>query len=152
MSWPFLDRMLHWGMALLFCWQFGSRWWASTLAEAHPLQFHLSGLHSLGGWLILLLAAWRVTRRLSKGRPPLPPGKVVERVLAAGVHWTLYVLMFVQPVTGIWAANGGSDGAGHVVHTMGSWCILVLIAVHVAAAFWHQFVKRDATLERMLVG
>jgi cytochrome b561 len=152
MSWPFLDPALHWGMALLFCWQFGSRWWASTLPEAHPLQFHLSGLHSVSGYLILVFAAWRVIRRLWNGRPPLPPGSVLERTLAVGVHWSLYVLMFAQPVTGIWAAREISDGPGHDVHAIGSWIILALIAAHMTAALWHQFVKRDATLGRMILG
>lgn len=152
MSWPLLDRMLHWGMALLFCWQFVSRWWASTLPEMDPVRFHLTGLHSVGGFLILVLAAWRVARRLWRGRPPLPPGGVVERVLAAGAHWTLYVLMFAQPVTGIWAARGGADSVGRVLHATGSWIILALISAHAAAALWHQFIRRDGTLERMILG
>jgi cytochrome b561 len=35
------------------------------------------------------------------------------------------------------------------LHVAGSWVILSMVAIHVAAAAWHTLVLRDDTLDRM---
>ena len=36
------------------------------------------------------------------------------------------------------------------VHTFLAWMLVVLIGLHVAAALYHYFVRRDGVLQRML--
>jgi len=36
------------------------------------------------------------------------------------------------------------------VHTFLAWTLLVLIGLHIAAALYHYFVRRDGVLQRML--
>ena len=94
-----------------------------------------------------------------------------QRQSALGVHVLLYFLLFAMPLSG-WAY---SNAAGYPivylglvplpdllhkdkelaetleeVHSVGGWVLLVVIALHAAAAFKHHFVDRDATLRRML--
>ena len=36
------------------------------------------------------------------------------------------------------------------LHDLGAGCLLALVCLHVAAAFWHEFVLKDGVLRRML--
>jgi cytochrome b561 len=36
------------------------------------------------------------------------------------------------------------------LHDLGAWLLLVLVCLHVAAAFWHELVRKDGVLRRML--
>lgn len=96
-----------------------------------------------------------------------------ERTLARITHELLYVLLLVIPLLG-WAAAGffgytvrlfgviplpaitdktmqWAHTAGDV-HTLLTYVILGLVGLHVAAALWHYFVRRDRILQRMLPG
>jgi cytochrome b561 len=85
------------------------------------------------------------------------------------VHGLLYVALLVQPVLG-WlatAAGGfpveffssklpgliGKDKALsetlYGLHGAVGWTIIALIAIHVAAALMHAFIKRDTVMKRM---
>ncbi len=58
-------------------------------------------------------------------------------------------MLFAMPVLGlltIYVSESFGD-----IHTLGKPVFIVLITVHVVAALFHQFVKRDGTLGRMLV-
>ena len=154
-GWSRLDRRLHWIMAALFLWQFAAAWTASALPKDHPAIFHLHGLHALGGYLILALGLWRLLHRLRLGRPPLlAPGRAA-RLAAHAVHATLYLMIFVQPVTGLLSTGGAgpvSASQATALHSLGAWAILALVGLHAGAAVWHHLRHRDATLIRMLRG
>lgn len=153
MSWSRLDRRLHWIMAVLFVWQFASRWTSSALPDDHGAVFHLNGLHSVGGYAILGLGIWRLVNRLRNRRPPLLASSPAQILAAHLTHTILYLLMFVQPVTGMLLSGaqvGGPSNVMRELHAAGSWLILVLIGIHAAAAVWHHAVIKDDTLTRML--
>jgi cytochrome b561 len=153
MSWSRLDRRLHWIMAVLFVWQFASRWISSALPDDHGAVFHLNGLHSVGGYTIFGLGVWRVANRMRNRRPPLPGSPPMQRLAAQLTHAILYIMMFVQPVTGMLVSGeqfGGPPYAMQYLHNAGGWLILGLIAIHAAAAAWHHAVVKDGTLTRML--
>lgn len=153
MTWTRLDRRLHWATAGLFAWQFASRWIAERLPEGHEAIFHLNGLHSLGGYAILGLGIWRLWNRFRRGRPPLLSSSRTERLLARLSHATLYLMLFVQPVTGVLSvgqAETATVTVARLMHDWGSVLIAVLILVHAGAAVWHHLVRKDDTLRRMI--
>lgn len=155
LEWTRTDRFLHWTMAALFVWQVASRWISASLPQSDPVVFHLNGLHSVGGFLFLLLAAIRLAIRLWKGRPPLDSDNPWETAGARVVHALLYVAIFVQPISGLLSV-GDPQSAQRVlaitVHVVSSYIMLVLVGIHIIGALWHHFGKRDATLIRMLKG
>jgi cytochrome b561 len=121
---------------------------------------------------IFLLAVLRLAWRLTNPVPP-QPGSMPQwqRRLAGLSHATLYAILIVMPVTG-WIMSSalnlpvvylglipipspfGVDRAlgetMKVVHLSLAVALLVLVAIHIAAALYHHLVLRDDVLRRML--
>ena len=137
-------------------------------------------LHMSTGACVLVLSvarlAWRLTHRL----PPAPDMGRVLSVLARGTHFLLYVFMIVAPLTGwlvlslrhqhtsvfglfswAWPTLPAIATMAHAerqlyhdlllpLHTRLSYLGMSLVALHVAAALYHHFWRRDEVLTRML--
>jgi cytochrome b561 len=86
------------------------------------------------------------------------------------VHWLLYLLLFVVPILGWMNASyrgmpivifgwelpkllaksaPGFGWTGDVHGLLAEYGILTLVGLHVAAALYHYFIKRDGVLQRM---
>ena len=101
------------------------------------------------GVAVLVLALWRLGLRFTRGVPDLPVGMSArERLVAHLGHGLLYALMIGVPVVGLLAWFGASEDLAEL-HELGKPAFLLLIAGHVAAALWHQFVRKDGLLMRM---
>jgi cytochrome b561 len=146
---------LHWIIALLIALQF---LFHEPMVEAfdsalegtvQPFSWPVWA-HIAGGMLILGLAIWRVILRRSRGAPPPPEGEgsLLGRAATLG-HWALYALILLLPVGGLIAWFGGVELAGDA-HGLLSNVLLFVVAVHVAAALWHQFWLKDHLLRRMM--
>jgi cytochrome b561 len=153
-------------------------WLAGTGDTA--LVMALSRAHNTNGFLILILVVLRLSWRFRNPTPALPSGLAVwQRFTARTTHVVLYGLLIVFPLTG-WAALSAYDGEfpifffawdnvfrivpqaqkgdlltsdlfGEIHETC--WKIGAgVLALHVAAALWHQLVKKDGVLRRMWRG
>jgi cytochrome b561 len=146
---------LHWIIALLIALQFlfnepiKEAFDRALEGELQPFSWPVWG-HIAGGTLILGLAIWRVILRRSRGAPPPPEGEgsLLGRAATLG-HWALYALILLLPVGGLIAWFGGVELAGDA-HGLLSNVLLFVVAVHVAAALWHQFWLKDHLLRRMM--
>ncbi len=87
---------LHWTIAALILYNLTS----GLLKPVLPRPFFL--FHISSGITILLLTLARIAWRLTHRPPPLLPIKTWERGLAHGVHFLLYALMLLMPLSG-WA-------------------------------------------------
>lgn len=130
-------------------------------------------MHKSFGLLALGLAICRFVWRMSD-KPPAPlPGTPKSHVVSAEiVHWALYALMLAVPVAGYLSSSYGhypfpffmqpglqvpllTPENGSLRETWGDrhvllvWILIVVIALHVGAALFHHFVKKDAILARM---
>jgi cytochrome b561 len=124
------------------------------------------GITMLG--LTLIRLAWRLTHR----PPPLPPGIARwQRSAARILHWAFYILLLALPLSGWMLSSnparlrpmswfglfpipplpitGAAAKAGHEVHGLLGYAMAALVALHIAAALRHQFLRRDAVLGRM---
>jgi cytochrome b561 len=119
------------------------------------------------GVLILVLMLVRLLVRLATAQPrPAVTGSAFLDRVARLTHLTLYVLVTLMAASGIaLAVQAGLPGivfggagalpesfAGfrpRALHGVVSRLLLVLIALHVIAALYHQFVRRDGLLGRM---
>ena len=107
-------------------------------------------IHIIVGVAVLALVAWRLALRLTRGVPAAPEGEgPVMRLAGQAGHIALYVLMIAMPVTGLLAWFGGvtslADLHGELLKTL----LWVMIALHVAAALYHQFILKNGLLNRM---
>jgi cytochrome b561 len=152
-----LQITLHWLIAALVAFQliFGDgmtnvRDAAEEGATPSNVDFAVSIGHYWFGIAILVLVLVRLGVRLTQGVPPRPVATPTWMDWAAKlVHWAFYAMLFAMPVLGLLTVYV-SDSFGDI-HKLGKPVFIVLIAVHVGAALFHQFVKRDGTLRRILV-
>lgn len=126
--------------------------------------------HAIAGLVILALMLLRLLLRAttSKPAPADVPNPWLNR-LRRTVHALLYVTVIAMASTGL--GTLGMSGALPVVfgepgslpadfwafpprqgHAFFARLLLVLIALHVAGAIYHQFVRRDGLLGRMWFG
>lgn len=148
---------LHWLIAALVVFQlvFGEDMGRALDATEDglpvPPDYALStNLHVYVGIAILVLAAIRLVMRLGRGTPPPPDSTPRWQSLAADVvHWAFYLLLIGVPISGL-VAWYVTPEAGDL-HSIAKPAFIVLIALHVAAVLYHQFVTRDAVARRMFV-
>jgi cytochrome b561 len=162
---------LHWLVALLIFATFPLGLYMSDLAVS-PLKLRLYSYHKWIGVTIFLLAVLRLSWRFTH-RPPALPDTMPnwEKLAATGMHWLLYALLFVVPLSG-WlmsSAKGfqtvwfgvlplpdliGKDKAlGELLtelHESFNFLMMALVLVHAGAALKHHFIDRDDVLARML--
>ncbi len=109
----------------------------------------LIAAHVFGGMAIMLLVLWRLAVRFKRGAPAAPEGeKPAQTMIAHLMHWALYLLMILMPLSGSLAWFGGIKQAADN-HLILKVVLMVLIVLHVAAALYHQFVVKDNLIDRM---
>ncbi len=158
--------VLHWLLA--FC-LIGLLIAGSTvlapLPNTDPAKLISFRLHMGLGLITLLLMVLRLAVRLTTRRPaPADTGNAWLNRLAPATHWALYILAFTMALSGMVfsRASGLPDavfGAGampasfdhsaRTLHTIASRLLMALITLHIAAALWHQFIRRDGLMSRM---
>lgn len=145
---------LHWLVAAMVLFQFATGWIWESYERGSAGRLYLFRAHIAVGSGILVFAVLRVGWRLTHPAPPLPAGmSLVQRLAAQATHGLLYLAILVQPALGLVAITAFGKTLGRWprdLHVALTDFILAVIMLHVAAAMWHQFVRRDHLLARML--
>jgi cytochrome b561 len=164
-------KALHWLIVLLLIAQFVFAWTMPHIGRNTPVTT-LIGLHFSFGVVIIAAAILRLLWRLAHVEPPpvegVPPWQTAS---ARIVHWLLYVLIFAVPILGWINASwrgmpvalfgvplpqlvptraAGWAWTGDVHALVANYAMLGLVGLHVAAALYHHFIRRDRVLQRML--
>jgi cytochrome b561 len=164
-------RLMHWltfGLMLaVFILAFSIDLAASRASHMAILQAHrLTGLTI---WLVTLFRlAWR--QNVSYPDWPSDMAKAVQ-VLAKATEYSLYAMLLLQPILGLLQTNAHGDRVSlwHLgplpaligedrafaqqlltAHKVVGFSLLGVIALHISAALFHHFVRRDDILVRML--
>lgn len=147
---------LHWVVAVLIAVQFLfedgiSGAFRQIMREGTDPGFSATVLlHVAAGGLVLLLVLLRLVLRLRRGAPPAPAHEsAVQKLVAGLVHWGLYLLMVLIPVSGMVAWFGGVGDAGEA-HEVLTKVLLAAVAVHVLGALVGQFVQKTGVMARMV--
>lgn len=133
----------------------------------------LMALHKSIGVIVLVLAAWRLARRIRLGMPAHTGFyKAWELLAAKGIHYFLLFATLALPLSGILMSVASTRPVavfgvtiipqvlaqkhdllakiGGASHSIIGKLILLAIALHIAGALKHHFVDRDGTMRRML--
>jgi cytochrome b561 len=114
-----------------------------------PLDLFLHKVHAWSGWTILALAIILLAVRLVRGAPALPYGMSAwQRWLAYAAHAGLYGFILALAVTGTGAMYVARAFAP--IHIALTNFGIALVLLHVLAVIWHQVVRRDGLLLRMM--
>jgi len=166
-------KTLHWLILALLIAQFVFAWTMPHIGRNTPVTTIIS-LHFTFGIIILAVAVVRLFWRASHGEPKPEDGVPSWQTTSARVlHWLLYLLLFVLPILGWINASWrnmpivmfgyalpqlvatrapGWGWTGDVHSILANYVMLTLVGLHVAAALYHYFIRRDGVLQRMLPG
>jgi cytochrome b561/polyisoprenoid-binding protein YceI len=163
---------LHWAIALLLVYNFALGQRSEDLPRG-PELFALFQFHKSIGITVLLLSLWRLWIRLRTPRPAPVADAPLAEMLSSAVHWGFYAVMIAIPVSG-WVIVSTSETriptllfgaipwphlplagealheAAEEAHDVMAKLMLVLLALHLAGVIRHQFVVKDALVERMV--
>src|ERR1700730_8761102 len=164
-------RLLHWLTAGLMLLVFGLAFSIDLATSRSPHTVVLQ-LHRSVGLTVWVLTMTRLAWRNSAKYPDWPSDmSQTMRVAAMASEYALYALLLAQPILGILQTNAHGD---HVnlffigqlpawidknralaqqlltLHKVVGFSLLGLIALHVSAALFHHFWRRDDTLTAML--
>lgn len=147
--------------------------------RSNPLFLPVLNVHWVLGLIVGILAVPRLIWRLTNVEPEEAPGSKVEHLLSKLAHWGLYALMILMPLTG-YLGTGGKGVIDLYLFTIprfpqtelfhwlglnwetfeppmdafhffvGKWVAWFVVLLHVAAAFYHHYVREDTVLVRML--
>jgi cytochrome b561 len=104
--------------------------------------------HTIAGFLVVFLVIARLILRARTGAPE-PQGTGAAQAAAVWGHRLLYALLLAVPVLGFLTWIVGVQGLGEFHGLLGQAILLVALG-HALMALWHQYVKKDGTLTRML--
>ncbi|NSZ62788.1 cytochrome b [Agrobacterium tumefaciens] len=166
--------VFHWTIALLFIAQLVLGYLMSR--DTDPvLQFNLFQYHKSIGFLVLALAAPRFIWSVFSRKPRALDGEgMASRLAARAAHAALLFLTLAVPLAG-WAVASTSplqipsyvfdlvvvpglpmaisdqaEAFWTEVHATLAYLAAVIVLLHVAAALWHHFIRKDPTLRRMI--
>ena len=144
------------------------------IKDSDKMPFY--AIHESAGLTIFLVAVARLAWRLTHPPPPLPDSIPLAMRRAAAVnHWLLYAALMAQPILGFIATNawgfplqGKTAYLGFIdlpkimeknvplaeavqaAHNTLGFAILALLVLHIGAAIFHQAIRRDGTLLRIV--
>lgn len=149
-----LQITLHWAIAILILLQFvlhdHVKHAFREITRGNEVAFDpLVAQHVFGGLLILALVILRLIVRMKQGAPELPAEESdMMKKVANGVHWGLYALMALLPISGAVAWFTINRNAAEA-HEFMKAAMLALLALHVAGALFHQFILKTKPFSRI---
>lgn len=164
--------LLHWAIVLLFA-VLVTLGLIMTEMEDSDFKWTLYSLHKSFGLTVAALIVCRIIWRLLNPTPVLPDTlKSYEKGLAHAVHFGLYVIMIIMPISGLLDSYAGGyktyffdlfeifpkseprdkdlELFALAVHVYGSYAFYGLFLLHIAGVIKHHFILKDNTLRRML--
>lgn len=171
-EYAFVQKALHWLVALLVFAQVGLGLWVASLGpQDQALAAKLYQAHDGTGATILALVLIRLAFRIILDVPLLPRGTPGWINFLSGLnHRLLYLVLIVQPILGYlvngangypWSIYGYYDVPAIIgknealakilgeAHETGAWVLLALVALHITGVLFHAVVRRDGVARRM---
>lgn len=168
-SYGWLSRLLHWTVSIMIFILLGAGYYMTS----EPPKYDVYPIHKATGFVLLILVILRLTWRLRNISPELPSSTPHWQAVAANLNIkVLYVLMIAMPSSGIlMSLYGGHPISIYGFFTIqafekneklsvlakefhGAFAVLLILAIslHVFAALYHHFIKKDNVLVRMIRG
>lgn len=166
-------RWLHWAMAVLIVLAYALILSRTQFARGSELRTFVVQSHFWVGIVVLIMAFFRVAERRRHTPPDItPPLEGFLRMAATLSHYLLYAFLFAQPLLGLFTVlieKGSlpipltqilipspfpvSDRFAESledIHKLLGTIFYYVIGLHVIAAIWHHYVRKDNTVKRMV--
>lgn len=165
-KWSVSSRLFHWISAVLLL----ITWVMMFLYDNLDSKIYI-GLHKAFGISLLFWMIARVINRIFTKAPPAASMPQWQILLSKLSHFALYALLIAMPIAGLLMSLYGGrpvDMFGifeipvfvtpdrGMARLYNDWhadilwpIILIFTAIHIGAALYHQFVKKDNLMSRM---
>lgn len=165
-KWSVTSRLFHWVSAILLL----ITWVMMLLYNNLDSKLYI-GLHKSFGISLLFWMVARVINRIFTKAPPASPMQKWQQLLSQLSHFALYAILIAMPIVGLlMSVYGGRpvDVFGlfqipvfvtpdrglarfyNDLHTDIIWpMIIAFTLVHIGAALFHQYIKKDNLMARM---
>jgi len=163
---------LHWIVAIGVFVMIGLGWYMTDIPKGTPDRALFYNLHKSIGVTLAIIVLVRVVWRWTHDPPPLPQGTPRWVVSASKLtHGLLYALLVLMPVAGFTASNFTKYGVTYFglfkigpffaeskalyelfqgIHHAGADVLVIVLAVHIAAALKHLLIDKDGVFYRIL--
>ena len=168
-SYGSVAKFFHWLISILIIFMLIFGYFLDDVPKDYqPMSYNI---HKLTGLAILALMVLRLIWALVNPKPVLPTETLPwERLTVRMVHFMLYLFVILMPLAG-WIGSVADNRPPHLgainfelpipqdkalanaafdVHGTVAIILIVLISLHLLAALYHHFIKRDDILVRML--
>ena len=166
-------RWFHWAMAILIVLAYALILSRTQFERGSQLRVFVVQTHFWVGIVVLIMAFFRIAERHRHTPPGItPPLEGILRTAATLSHYLLYAFLFVQPVLGLLTVliEKGSlpipltqllipspfpvseeiAESLEDIHKLLGTIFYYVIGLHVIAAIWHHFVRKDNTVKRIV--
>lgn len=166
-------KWFHWITVALILVALPTGFVIGHIKDASKMGFY--AIHESAGLTLLIVASLRLWYRIKHPVPVEAGLPAPMRFAATAVHHALYGALVLQPVLGFFATNAFGfpmqgataylglidlpkfmpawEGLAKVLlwlHQRLGWAIIGLVLAHVAAVIFHQAIRKDGTLIRMV--
>ena len=170
-SYGLITKILHWFVGLFIICMIIVGFTMSSMVSS-PEKFELYKMHKAFGIIVLSLVVVRILWRITNTNVQAAAGVSSILQLAARIeHLLLYIFMLIMPISGVLmsrfagfpvsvfdiftipAASEKSPELAkffHETHQYTAFGLVALITIHILAALYHHFIRRDNTLTRMI--
>lgn len=168
-----IAKWFHWVTVLLLAIALPLGFVIGHVKDSDKMLFY--AIHESAGLTLFLVAAARLLYRWRHPPPPAPHLSRAQHLAAETVHRALYLALIVQPVLGFLATNafgfpmrGATAYLGFIdlpkfmeaneplarallnAHGWLGLANVALLVLHVGAVVFHQAIRKDGTLLRMV--
>lgn len=166
-----LTIVTHWMSALSFVLVLAAIWGREWIEE-YALRVNLLGMHRQLGLVMLVLFVVRiVARKIYPKKPSGKPLSALQKMAVMLCHSALYTFLVAIPTLGwmltnshgtvvrflgvidlpsLVARNGDLEDTLVFFHEYCAYLMVGMVLVHMCAALWHHFVRKDHVLAAMV--
>lgn len=169
-SYGSVSKVLHWGMFAIIIALFV----IANVMNSTPIgpeKFEIMGIHKSIGLTLFFILIGRIIWRLSNATPKDDSAPAWEHLAAHGLHFALYGILLVMPISGMLmtCAGGyslswfgmvdmpnliGKDeqfaAMAKFIHGTSASLLVLMLVGHIGAALFHKIVRKDGIMQRML--
>lgn len=164
----------HWIVAIAVLTLIGLGLYMVDIPRGTPERAFFYNLHKSIGVTTAIVILIRLWWRAKNAPPPLPASLPAWQVTASKInHALLYLCLIVMPISGFSASQFTKYGVNYFgifkippmgvenkdiyeflqgIHEVTSRLLIVLLAIHIAAALKHLVIDKDGVFRRMLPG
>jgi len=165
--------IIHWLMAIMIIVMIVLGIYMTGLEKGSDERSWFFALHKSIGLTLALLAIIRLVWKFCSKSPALPDYVApLQRKMATATHHLLYLMMFIQPVTGyisssfsgyktkFWGIPLPHWGSKQpdlnqlftTIHEISAFCLIGLLILHIAGVIYHLHKKENDLFKRMWFG